>query len=270
MQQCFVNEFFVDLLPKSFYMKRSLLAGILFTGLSYAQNVCVSNLGGDTDPSFIEIRINSTAFNHQTFSAQNEFYHAYPASGNTTATLNAGQAYQFYTSTSSEAVIGIWLDENRNGVFEQQEYQQLVNSMVTQNTKTFTVPASAANGNTLLRIRSRAYGSSISALDACSPFGSGETRDYTVNIISSQLGTKDITAADQFRLYPNPAADFVTVEGKETILFVEIYTLEGRKLALQQINNIRGSVDLSAYIPGEYVVQVNTRSGKKTYRVSKK
>lgn len=251
-------------------MKRSLFACIFITGFCSAQTPCISNLGGNTDPSFIEIKINSTAFSHQTYAAQNEFYHAYPASGNTTATLNAGQAYQFYTSTSSEAVIGIWLDENQNGIFEQQEYKQLVNSMITQNTKTFTVPASAANGNTLLRIRSRAYGSSIGAGDACSPFGSGETRDYTVNIINSQLGTKDITAADPFRLYPNPTADFITIEGKDTILSVEIHTVEGRKLALQHINMIRGSVDLSAYIPGEYVVQVNTRSGKKMYRILKK
>lgn len=251
-------------------MKQSLFACVFITGFCSAQTPCISNLGGDTDPSFIEIKINSTPFNHQTYAVQNEFYHAYPASGNTTATLNAGQAYQIYTSTSSEAVIGIWLDENRNGVFEPQEYKQLVNSMITQNTTTFTVPASAANGSTLLRIRSRAYGSSISAGDACSPFGSGETRDYTVNMINSQLGTKDITAADQFRLYPNPTVDSVIFEGKETILSAEIYTMEGRKLALQHINNIRGSVDLSGYVPGEYMIQVNTRSGKKAYRISKK
>lgn len=254
-------------------MKTILLTGIFTACLFHAQSTqspCTSNLGGDTDPSFIEIRINSTSFNHQTFASQNVFYHEYPSSGNTTATLVAGQSYSIYTSTSSEAVIGIWLDTNQNNVFEPQEYQQLVNSMSTQNTTSFTVPASAANGNTKMRIRSRAYGSSISSNNACTTFGSGETRDYTVNITGTQLGTKETGPADLFTVYPNPTTDFLHIEGKAILISAEIYTIDGRKIGNQIINSTHASVDLSGYVAGEYLIKVFTRSEIRTFKISKK
>ncbi|MDQ1161864.1 hypothetical protein QE422_002232 [Chryseobacterium sp. SORGH_AS 447] len=254
-------------------MKTILLTGIFTACLFHAQSTqspCTSNLGGDVDPSFIEIRINSTSLNHQTFASQTVFYHEYPASGNTTATLTAGQSYQMYTSTSSEAVIGIWLDVNQNNVFEPQEYTQLVNSMSTQNTTSFTIPATAANGNTRMRIRSRAYGSSIGSNNACTTFGSGETRDYTVNITGNQLATKEINPESSLIVYPNPTADFLYVEGKVVILSAEIYTLEGRKIGSQMINSTRASVNLSGYAPGEYLVKAITRSDSRMFKISKK
>lgn len=254
-------------------MKTVLLSGLFAACLFNAQstqNPCTSGLGGDVDPSFIEIRVNSTSLNHQTFTSQNVFYHEYPASGNTTATLVAGQSYSFYTSTSSEAVIGIWLDANQNNVFEPQEYQQLVNSMNTQNTASFTVPASAANGNTRMRIRSRAYGSSINSNNACTAFGSGETRDYTVNITGTQLGTKEIHPASSLTVYPNPVADLLHIEGKEFILSAEIYNLEGRKIGNQIINSNHAWVDLSEYVPGEYLIRTFTRSEIRTFKISRK
>lgn len=254
-------------------MKLALIPSILLAFLCNAQSTqspCTSNLGGDVDPSFIEIKINSTPFTHQTFASQSVFYHEYPASGNTTATLAAGQAYQIYTSTSSEAVIGIWLDANQNNIFEPQEYKQLVNSMSTQNTTSFTVPASAMNGNTKMRIRSRAYGSSIAANNACTTFGSGETRDYTVNITGSQLATNENSVDHISKIYPNPTADFLTIEDRTSILSVEIYTAEGRKISGQQVNNTRVSVDLSEYVPGIYMVKVFTKAGSRTFKIYRK
>uniref|UniRef100_A0AAU6WML0 GEVED domain-containing protein n=1 Tax=Chryseobacterium endophyticum TaxID=1854762 RepID=A0AAU6WML0_9FLAO len=254
-------------------MKSALVPCILLASFFNAQSTqspCTSNLGGDVDPTFIEIRINSTPFNHQTFSSQNVFYHEYPASGNTTATLAAGQTYQIYTSTSSEAVIGMWLDINQNNVFEPQEYKQLVNSMSTQNTTSFTVPASAATGNTRMRIRSRAYGSTIGSGNACTSFGSGETRDYIVNVTGTQLGTKEINPVSNLAVYPNPTADFLHIHGKELILSLGVYNAEGRKIKSQIINNSRAVIDLSDYAPGEYLVKVLTRTDNRIFKVLKK
>ncbi len=254
-------------------MKSALVPCILMASFLHAQstqNPCTSNLGGDVDPSFIEIRINSTSFSHQTFSSPSVFYHEYPASGNTTATLAAGQSYQMYTSTSSEAVIGMWLDTNQNNIFEAQEYKQLVNSMSTQNTTSFTVPASAANGNTRMRIRSRAYGSTIGSANACSSFGSGETRDYMVNISGTQLGTKETPADSHTEIYPNPTADLLHIHDRELILSLEVYNTEGRKIKSQIVNKSNAAVDLSGYVPGEYLVKVLTRTDNRIFKVLKK
>ncbi|WP_294287283.1 GEVED domain-containing protein [uncultured Chryseobacterium sp.] len=254
-------------------MKTILLSGLFAACLLNAQsapNPCTSNLGGDVDPSFIEIRINSTSFDHQTFASQNVFYHDYPSSGNTTATLVVGQSYQIYTSTSSEAVIGFWLDTNQNSIFEPQEYTQLVNSMNTQNTTVFTVPVSAASGNTRMRIRSRAYGSSINSNNACTTFGSGETRDYTLNITGAQLGTREVGPAGTLNAYPNPTTDFLQIEGKELILSAEIYNMEGRKIGTRAINAVNALLNLSEYAPGEYLVRIFTRSDNRTFKIYKK
>ena len=74
---------------------------------------CTDNLGGGLEPSFVAFKINGTAFEHNTYSEPTEYYHQYPQ----TTTLNAGQAYDFYTFTSSEAVVAIWMDYNQNNIF---------------------------------------------------------------------------------------------------------------------------------------------------------
>ena len=119
--------------------------------------VCISDLGGGSDPSFLKFEITGTTLTHETLLPLTEFYHDYPQANNTTATLVAGQEYSAFTFTSSEAVVGLWIDSNQNNDFEESEYKQLVNSMASQNNSTFTLTADALPGNTKIRLRTRAY-----------------------------------------------------------------------------------------------------------------
>ncbi|WPO84400.1 T9SS type A sorting domain-containing protein [Chryseobacterium sp. JJR-5R] len=120
-----------------------------------------------------------------------------------------------------------------------------------------------------MRIRSRAYGSAINPGNACSSFGSGETRDYTVNILGTQLGTKEISLGNNIEIYPNPTADLLHIQGKEFILLLEVYNMEGRKIKRQTINNSNITIDVSAYVPGEYLVKIFTRTNNRTFKVFK-
>ncbi|WP_326981091.1 GEVED domain-containing protein [Chryseobacterium sp. MYb264] len=81
----------------------------------------------------------------------------------------------------SEAV-GVWIDFNRNGVFEANE-QVMTSpaSATTPVTATFDVPAGAYNGTatTRMRVAMRYYDAPV----MCSSFGDGEVEDYAVKLI---------------------------------------------------------------------------------------
>lgn len=217
---------------------------------------CTANLGGGIDPSFITFKINGTTFDHNTFSAPTEFYHNYPH----TTVLNSGQTYDFYTATSSEAVIGIWLDYNQNNIFESSEYSEIVNNMQTQNTTSFTIPNNAPNGLVKMRIRSRAYGNSITGTDSCTTFGSGETRDY-IFTLNNNLGIQDIASTSKLKIFPNPSDTFVNIETTIKIEKITIYNLYGQKITTYNSN----IMDISNLKSGTYIAEIEPKNGQKEY-----
>nr|WP_314499295.1 GEVED domain-containing protein [uncultured Chryseobacterium sp.] len=231
--------------------------------------LCTSNLGGGTDPQFIEISISGTAFNHLTYAALSSYYHVYPASGQTTADLTAGQNYSLYASTSSEAISALWLDYNNNGIFEASEYVLLANSMNTQNSSSFQIPLTAAAGPVKMRIRSRAYGSALTASDACSSFGSGETRDYTVNIVSNSLSTADWSKEVSSEYYPNPVKDQFTIQGHDQIESLTVSDFSGRKIFEKEIKSKKKTVDLGNLKPGNYIITLFMKNRSENIKIVK-
>ncbi|MBC7535863.1 MAG: choice-of-anchor J domain-containing protein, partial [Ferruginibacter sp.] len=109
------------------------------------------------------------------------FYTIYPASGSTTTSLNRGTTYSISLTTNAATIISVWIDFNRNGVFEASEWFQPWTNAATGSIN-ITIPPGAALGATGLRIRSRLATFANGATDACSPMGSGSSQDYTVNI----------------------------------------------------------------------------------------
>ncbi|MEN4758847.1 GEVED domain-containing protein [Chryseobacterium sp. C39-AII1] len=83
--------------------------------------------------------------------------------------------------TYSEAV-GVWIDFNRNGVFEATE-QVMTSpaSTTTPVTATFAVPAGAYNGPATTRMRVVMKYSTPAVM--CTSFGDGEVEDYAVKLI---------------------------------------------------------------------------------------
>lgn len=222
-----------------------------------AAATCTENLGGGLEPAFVTFKINGTSFDHNTYTEPTEYYHAYPE----TASLAKGQAYDFYTFTSSEAVVAIWMDYNQNGIFEDSEYTELVNNMLSQNTTPFTISSNSNTGQIKMRIRSRAYGSSITSSDACSTFGSGETRDYSFTV-TDNLGVDDLGLNSGLKIYPNPASDFITIETISEIKNINIYNLMGQLV----INSTSNKVDVSTLSMGTFLMEFTSSEGQKSYR----
>jgi PKD repeat protein len=113
-------------------------------------------------------------------------YSIWPAAGNTTGSLYQTGTYQINVTTNANRIIGMWIDYNHSTTFDSTEFI-LVSNNATANvvaSASFTVPANALIGSTMMRIRSRNITGTLTSIDACTLFGSGETEDYTITIQS--------------------------------------------------------------------------------------
>lgn len=109
-------------------------------------------------------------------------------------TLNAGQTYSFSltsltTGTAYNNHMRIYIDLNRNGVFTDAGecmYVAAANTLGAHTeTGTFTIPASAFNG--LTRMRVFCFEGAPSAV-YINTFGYGEFEDYAINMVSTTFG----------------------------------------------------------------------------------
>ena len=138
--------------------------------------------------------LGTTLFNTTTALGNPNAYQIFPEAGNNTATFNIGSTYTLRTfvtfsyglQNTQEMSYSLWIDYNRNGVFEATEWTQIAaNTYDSLLMGQFTVPAGARPGKTLMRVRSRLAGSNNGATDACSAFnGSGQTKDFIITLAS--------------------------------------------------------------------------------------
>ena len=143
-------------------------------------------------------------------------YFHFPASGSTTASLYSGGSYNLSVTTTAGRIIGMWVDYNQNNQFETTEFTQ-VSANSTANvaaTVSFLVPANALLGNTRMRIRSRNPAGALTAADACTAFGSGETEDYTITLV----------APPQLPPVAAFSANTLTVAAGSTVNFTDLST----------------------------------------------
>ena len=97
--------------------------------------------------------------------------------------LKQNNTYTLRTAFNGTAIASVWFDWNQSGVFETTEWTQLTTT-ASSAVINFTVPANATLGKTLMRIRIRLTGNVNAATSACLNFGSGETQDYLINVVS--------------------------------------------------------------------------------------
>ena len=113
----------------------------------------------------------------------------YSATGYGNFTAQTVSQQQYGTISFSTTIVGgssgftIWVDWNDDLDFNDVgETVFLTGSYVTAATGSFTIPGTAAVGNHRMRIRSDYFATNPSA---CGSISSGETEDYTLNVIAS-------------------------------------------------------------------------------------
>lgn len=182
--------------------------------------------------------------------------------GSNTITFSAGFSGSAYTEYWK-----IWIDYNKNGVFETTE--QVVSgssSSSTNLTGTFTVPTTALSGPTRMRV-SMKYNA---AQTACETFSYGEVEDYTVNIGGAAIAGFTTSIADglgnennifDYTISPNPSSEFLNVRMVDNRnANYTIYNLLGKQVEIGKVSE--NAINVSKLASGVYLLEVN--DGQKT------
>jgi hypothetical protein len=238
---------------------------------------CNASLGGNCSGYSIDsLRIETTTFNPTISGCGNNVaphYSSYPATGANTATLTVAQTYSITIRQTGNNVTSMWIDEDHDGNFEQNEWIALTTSSVTNGlqTKTFSLPATAYNGLTGMRIRSRANGFANDSTKACTTFTSGETEDFLITILGGEtIGLEQIkNNFSNAIIYPNPSNGtfhFQSYELNGEVEFTMIDILGKTVFTTTKQHNNLSELNTNL-VSGTYFLIAKDKSGK---MVSKK
>lgn len=156
-------------------------------------SICVGNLGGGNfDISGVSITgtlLNNSAIRNAVRTLDGSYFTEFNPSGTNTCTLLSGSIYTINVTTKNADKISMWIDFNRDNVFQNNEWVQVTLSSTANSPASviFIVPNTATNGLARMRIRTVTSSAANGATDACTNFTSGCTEDYYVTIATPIL-----------------------------------------------------------------------------------
>nr|MCH9661290.1 T9SS type A sorting domain-containing protein [Bacteroidota bacterium] len=83
------------------------------------------------------------------------------------------------------------------------------------------------------------------------------------------LGVEELEAYG-FSFYPNPADEVINLSSAELIESVEVYSILGQRVLVQDINATTSQINISALSQGAYLMQVSINGQVGTYKILKK
>lgn len=182
----------------------------------------------------------------------------------------------------------IWIDYNRNGVFEDSEkvasssglpVNPAPGTYLRDGNVTFTVPAAAYAGDKLLRMRvastffnaaSGPCGSPTVPVNGGGIVSVGSFRDFSVRISeNAALAVKEIkNTPSEIAIYPNPADTYIEVKNLKGKANYKIYSADGR---LAQEGKLDGQrINVASLIKGVYVISITSETDTYSTKLIKK
>ena len=128
------------------------------------------------------------------------------------------------------------------------------------------------HGNVLLKIRSKSNlvtGDVVSKkadifFDYNYPIDTG-----MVNTTFQALSTGEFVSDNSINVYPNPAANFVTINSDSNINSIQMYDVQGRLLHTKIENNAEVTIDISNHSNGIYFFKIQSDNGVKVVKLIK-
>lgn len=166
----------------------------------------------------------------------------------------------------------VWIDYNRNGIFEASEKIAAQSGLPSANarhvgTVVFTVPTTAYAGNKTLRMRvASTFFSAVN--DACgSPSVStgggqflsvGSFRDFSVKITDALAVDEVKGTKSEIEIYPNPADTFVDVKNLKEKADYKIYSADGRLVQSGKLDGQR--INVASLVKGMYIITITSET----------
>jgi hypothetical protein len=178
-------------------------SSVIAVGMSpFAQCYCTPTTGtNSTTDMLASFNLGSISNNS---GVNPSVYTSYPAATFTT-TLTRGGTFTgtFSVGTWGTNNVGIWIDLNRDGIFQSSERLYVnASNIAGSSTTTFsiTIPNSASLGTTALRVRRNDVSGGAGVIDPCLAYGFQETEDYVVTIANgsandARANAQAVTAA---------------------------------------------------------------------------
>lgn len=144
--------------------------------------------------------------------------------GSTANTISVSKAWP---TASYRDAISVWIDFNRDGVFDASEkIMSTAPNALSPEKVTFAVPANAYSDGkaTKMRVVMRYQANHT---DPCASFDDGEVEDYSV-WITNNLSVDDTAVEKGIRVYPNPATDILNIAGLKDEVNYQIYSMSGQ------------------------------------------
>lgn len=86
--------------------------------------------------------------------------------------------------------------------------------------------------------------------------------------VGEGVSVEDMTFDEDMTVYPNPTSDLVNIQTGLAIQQVEVYNLQGQRVAAEAGNV--SNISLNGLANGMYIMKVTTEKGVKTYKISKR
>jgi bacillolysin len=188
----------------------------------------------------------------------------------TSVAAGSSQTINFSAGFTGSAYTENWkvyIDYNQNGVFTDAGELVVSGSSSSSGTlsSTFTVPTTAKNGSTRLRVLM----SDNSATTSCGSYSYGETGDYTLTITGGAAiaaGPTTLTGATSaalsgdavLSLYPNPATSVLTLSLSSNAELTSVEVLDARGAVVPAARyQGNGQLDVSGLAGGLYLLRAS-------------
>lgn len=172
--------------------------------------------------------------------------------------------------------VGLWVDFNKNGVFDAEEYTYVGTGLNQALTASITIPPAAVIGNTKMRVVVAAsIATSFGHHFACGPVSTdnnyGEMEDYTVTIAPS-LSTPGFENT-VVSIYPNPTSGLVNIQfpSETSINAINIFSISGQLVYSKEFSNVSDNytIDLQKAASGVYIMKMESENGTLIKRLVK-
>jgi len=178
-----------------------------------------------------------------------------------------------YDITGSPVTVRAYVDWNNDLILSEEETQkEFIDAIQGENAVdpdkvSFTITAPAdAEINTILAMRVFVHETNgMYGEYPCGSVGFGQYQDFYIKVIDEEIGGVNKVSANSVAVYPTLTDGIVNINKNMSVTGYSLFSIDGR--LIQKENRSVGSIDMTSYPKGIYVIKVQTVNGDITQKI---